>query len=78
MPNTKRRKSLYDFSGEMNINVSKMLPVENEVVLMVNMDTEVLGKLKPRLGNTKMGDTLTSSTSTTTSTTTTSTSTTTS
>lgn len=71
MPGALQRKSLTDFTGEMNINVSKMLPMENEVVLMVNTDNEVLGKIKKRLGNIKLGDTLTSSTSTSTTTSTT-------
>lgn len=68
MPGAKQRKSLVEFTGEMNVNVSKMLPVENEVLLMVNTDTEVLGKTKKRTGNIKKGDTLTSSTSTSTTT----------
>lgn len=70
MPSGLQRKSMVEFTGEMNVNVSKMIPLENEVVLMVNTDTEVLGKLKKRGGNTKKGDTFTSSSSTSTSTTT--------
>lgn len=68
-----QRKSKTEFTGEMNINISKMLPLENEVVLLVNADMEVLGKIKKRQGNEKKGNTLTSSTSTSTSSTSTST-----
>lgn len=70
MPGPKQRKSVLEFTGEMNVNVSKLLVTENEVILNVNGDMEVLGKFRKRTGNTKKGDTLTSSTSTSTSTTT--------
>lgn len=73
MPGPMQKKSITEFTGEMNVNVAKTLTVENEVVLLVNADSEVLGKVKKRLGNEKKGNTLTSSTSTSTSSTSTST-----
>lgn len=78
MPRNKQSKQLLEYTGEMHRETSDFITAENEVKLLVNADTEKLGVISKRKGNTKLGDTLTSSTSTTTSTTSTSTSTTTS
>lgn len=68
MPGPKQREQMIEFTGEMNVNVSKLMVEKNEVIVLSNADTETIGKVKKRLGNTKKGDTLTSSTSTSTTT----------
>lgn len=70
MPTSTQRKRFIAFTDGIHYSSSDLLTLETEVKMMVNVDDEKLGVLDRRLGNTKKGDTLTSSTSTTTSTTT--------
>lgn len=64
---TNPKRDFLIYVDEMQTNTSPLLVKNTEVRLLINADTQRLGIIKKRLGNTKKGNTLTSTTSTSTS-----------